>query len=379
MRKKTYEEICEIFESKGYVLLEDVYINGRTKMKCKNKDGYLFSLDLDGIKVADSPNPQLFGIRNPYALDNMKHYIATETKNETVLLSTKHTHHKHKLEFRCGECNEVFSETWNNFRSKKHKVCPQCFKKLSGEGKIAVKRVDTSKYIMQIIENGLYPLFGEIKNTKDKILVQDKDGYMGVTKLYTALNGGSFKRYYAGNPYTITNIRLCCAKNGYDCIIPDQIFKGTKQKIDVICCCGEWFKTAVYHLILERKYRCDKCSGRQSNIEGLAQAYLETNSIKFVREFTYQDCKYIEPLPFDFYLPDYDSLIEVDGIGHYEPVGYNGNKEIAQPVYEGTVRNDGIKNTYCQQNDIPLLRIPYWCFEDSEYQQKIKEFLSIKD
>jgi len=305
--------------------------------------------------------------------------MSKEVTNGTILLSKEYKGRKNKMDFKCGECGKPFSAMWESFRATTHKICPSCFKTLKKEGQIAVKRVDTSEYLIKIMENGLYPLFGEITSTKEKILVQDKEGYMGLTKLYTALSGGSFDKYSIKNPYTITNIRLYCAKNNYDCIISDQVYKGDKEKLQIVCSCGEKFETTVNHLVHGKKYRCDKCTHRQSSIEGMTQNFLQSKEIAFIREHTYPDCKNKAVLPFDFYLPEYNALIEVDGIGHYKPTNFNGNESIAIPTYEATVQNDSIKNTYCEKNNIPLLRIPYWSFDSLEYQDKINNFLSIGD
>lgn len=64
---------------------------------------------------------------------------------------------------------------------------------------------------------------------------------------------------------------------------------------------------------------------------------------------------------FDFYLPDYNMFIEYDGSQHYEPTRYyGGNIEKNNEILLETQRRDKIKNTYCKENNINLLRIPYW-------------------
>lgn len=63
---------------------------------------------------------------------------------------------------------------------------------------------------------------------------------------------------------------------------------------------------------------------------------------------------------YDFYLPNYNLFIEYDGEQHFEPVCFNSSKEEAQINFELTQKRDQIKNKYCKDNDIHLLRIPYW-------------------
>jgi hypothetical protein len=68
-------------------------------------------------------------------------------------------------------------------------------------------------------------------------------------------------------------------------------------------------------------------------------------------------------LRFDFRLEINERviMIEYDGMFHYKPIRMgNMSDEEAQIAYENSVRRDKIKNDYCEQNNIPLLRIPYW-------------------
>ena len=66
-------------------------------------------------------------------------------------------------------------------------------------------------------------------------------------------------------------------------------------------------------------------------------------------------------LRFDFYLPDYNLFIEYDGEQHYKPVNYGYNdEEKAQQKFATVQKYDQLKNEYCKENNINLLRIPYW-------------------
>jgi very-short-patch-repair endonuclease len=64
---------------------------------------------------------------------------------------------------------------------------------------------------------------------------------------------------------------------------------------------------------------------------------------------------------FDFYLPDYNLLIEYDGEVHYMPInfGYKDDFE-AERQLKLRQQRDQLKNKYCAENNINLLRIPYW-------------------
>lgn len=66
-------------------------------------------------------------------------------------------------------------------------------------------------------------------------------------------------------------------------------------------------------------------------------------------------------LRFDFYLPEYNSFIEYDGEQHYMPINFGKwNDEELNEHFQKTQTYDQLKNEYCDQNNINLLRIPYW-------------------
>lgn len=64
---------------------------------------------------------------------------------------------------------------------------------------------------------------------------------------------------------------------------------------------------------------------------------------------------------YDFYLSEYNLMIEYDGSIHYEPARYHG-KDSEQDLIDLKKRQkrDRIKTKYCEDNNINLLRIPYW-------------------
>ena len=84
---------------------------------------------------------------------------------------------------------------------------------------------------------------------------------------------------------------------------------------------------------------------------------LETYNIKYEMEKKFDSC--ISPkgncLPFDFYLPEYNRLIEYDGQQHFHiAFGQDEEKLKTQQKY------DIIKNDWCKKHNIKLIRIPYY-------------------
>jgi very-short-patch-repair endonuclease len=70
---------------------------------------------------------------------------------------------------------------------------------------------------------------------------------------------------------------------------------------------------------------------------------------------------------FDFYLPQYNLFIEYDGEQHFKPIRYyTQTEEEMMDAFKKTQEHDRIKNKYCEDNQINLLRIPYWEKENIE-------------
>lgn len=97
--------------------------------------------------------------------------------------------------------------------------------------------------------------------------------------------------------------------------------------------------------------------GAHSNIskgnEKIKNILAEAN-ISFETEVKYPTCKDTKELPFDFRV-DGKYLIEYDGIQHFQPTMFD---------YEYTHNHDITKSKWCKENHIPLIRIPYYHFDD---------------
>ena len=114
---------------------------------------------------------------------------------------------------------------------------------------------------------------------------------------------------------------------------------------------------------------------KQSYGEEFISNYLSENNIIYEQEYRFDDC--INPktktvLRFDFYLSAYNCCIEYDGVQHfmYREHGWNTKQH-----YEDTLYRDRIKNKYCKDNNIKLIRIDYTKTEE-EIRAILKQELS---
>ena len=120
-----------------------------------------------------------------------------------------------------------------------------------------------------------------------------------------------------------------------------------------------------------RDLGCPKCTGYKH--ETTISDWLDSFNILYIRQYTFDNCKDKRALPFDFYLPDLNICIEYDGRQHYEPVDFAGKgDEWAKEQLKITQYHDAIKNEYCKNNNIPLLRISYLQNIEEELQNFIR-------
>ena len=112
---------------------------------------------------------------------------------------------------------------------------------------------------------------------------------------------------------------------------------------------------------------CPQC--HESHGERYIRQWLEKHDIEYVFQKPFKDCCDINPLPFDFYLPHYNCCIEYDHKQHYEPIEYFGGEE----KFKIQQKHDNIKNEYCKENGITLLRIPYY----KNIEEELNNFLFI--
>lgn len=143
----------------------------------------------------------------------------------------------------------------------------------------------------------------------------------------------------------------------YDYSLVD--YKNSKTNVKIICKNpnhGIFQQTPSNHL---KGQGCPKCNESQG--EKFVDSLLKDMNIQFIRQKKFIDCtnkiqgRYCRKLPFDFFLPEQNAVIEYDGQGHFKPIEVFGGEKsfLKQKEY------DNIKNQYCIDKGIKMIRIPY--------------------
>lgn len=148
----------------------------------------------------------------------------------------------------------------------------------------------------------------------------------------------------------------------------------------VYCRCNhdgfEWRDT-VHNIINGNKRKCSICNKNGSKYELEAKAFFDNNKIKYIREHSFDGMKSINghrKCRYDFYLPDYNMIVEIHGEQHFKASSTFGrvSKEEAEIKFKNNIRNDKRKMEYVINNGIRYIMISY----RDNISNRLKEVLS---
>jgi Zn finger protein HypA/HybF involved in hydrogenase expression len=366
-RKLCIKEVKKYFESKNCKLISNEYINSRSKLKyiatCGHENEVAFSKFKNGVGILCS---KCSGGRR-LIIEEVREYFKSQ---DCELLSNEYINAHNKLKYiaQCGHENEI---TYNSFQQGGGVLCPKCAK----------QEVTNSKK-HSIEEVKIY-----FKSQKCELLSNEYINNSSILK-YVASCGHENEKIYSD--FQQGKGRLCpkCAYKevgnkkrlnieevreyfeSKDCKLLSSEYASAKTKLHYVAQCGHEHEIQYNNFKQGGGVLCPKCISSKGELS--TSKILDNNNIKYEAQKTFNDCKNIKPLLFDFYLPEYNSCIEYDGIQHFESVKHFGGDDNLQEVQ----KRDNIKNTFCEQNNIPLLRIPYTITEEQDIQDIIINFIN---
>lgn len=140
-------------------------------------------------------------------------------------------------------------------------------------------------------------------------------------------------------------------------------------KVEIICPKhGSFWQTPNDHLDGKG---CNKCN--LSKGEERIKRFLDDNKINYIYNKACLD--FLRPLKPDFYLPDYNLVIEYDGEQHFKSIEIFGGKE----GLKKRKRLDIIKNKLCEENSVEVFRIKFTEFSSIENILRDKLILEEKN
>lgn len=354
MRKLTYEEVKEVFESKGNKLISTTYEGNKIPLEyicdCGEIDKKTINSFKNGSRCKKCGDKKTGnGLRK-----NAKDIEGIFLKNGCIMKSDYVNSHT-PIEFICS-CGEKGETRINDF--KKGSRCKKC--NIEKRVKNKQKNNNYAKQYQILFETEGYEMLSP---------------YIKAAELVEA-------KCPKGHEVKITPANF---KTGYRCGECSPSKKKTYEEV------FDFFKAEDYQLI-STKYqdafsklqaicpknhdvditwdnfragkRCARCN--ESKGEKRVEKYLLEQNLLYERQFTFDDCKYKRELPFDFVVfnPDQtiNCLIEYDGHFHYIATDMTGGEK----GLKETQKRDKIKTDYCRKNNIQLIRIKYTEFDRIE-------------
>jgi very-short-patch-repair endonuclease len=211
---------------------------------------------------------------------------------------------------------------------------------------LKAKKIHNNKYD--------YSLINTINRNTDKVNIICKKHGVFIQKVSNHINIGDGCPKCVGvgkwnNELLITEFKKV-HKNNFDYTKVE--FKNIDKKVEIVCKIhGSFYQNIYKHLLGQG---CKLCEYKSKGEEYI-KMWLDNLGILYIRQHSFESCRYKKQLYFDFYLPNNNMCIEFDGEQHYKPIDRFGGVDTFN-LYK--IR-DSIKNNWCLANNINLLRIKY--------------------
>lgn len=343
-------------------LLSSEYKNSSIKMLFRCQCGNKFETTFQKFKGRNKRQCNDCGMENSIIKQSKTHEefikeVYKSVKDEYVVLSN-YKNSKSKVKIRHNKCNH----TWMVFPMSflRGSRCPNCMNR---------KAPDIFTEEVYGLVGDEYTFLEEYENSKIKIKCRHNIcGYEWMVAPNGFLNGRRCPKCSQRIPWTtdVFKNEMFNAVGDEYTLLSESVNSYTK--VDILHReCGNIWSTTPHNF--NKGSRCPLCISYKG--ERAIEDFLNKLNIKFTKQKSFDDCRNTLPLSFDFAVIDDNedilSLIEYDGRQHFEPVNFGGISD--DEAYEKLAVqqfNDNIKNTYCKQNNIKLIRIPYWNFSNLE-------------
>lgn len=365
MNKLSNIKIKNLVESLNYKLVKIEYFNKRARITIQDTNGYNFLCVSYTLK--ENKTHKKFHKSNPYTIDNIKLWCKLNNK-PFELISESYDGSDKNLQWKClkDDCGEIFEMSWDNILQ--NHGCGYCAGQKVGLSNCLVTKRPELVAEWHPTKNGKLTPYDVTYGCNKDVWWKCKNNskHEWVVSINTRNNNNSGCPYCAGLfPSEDYNLLVCnpdlCDEWNYDKNNknPEDYTPNSGQYVWWKCkeCGYEWESRIVDR---SKNKGCSKCI--QSKGENIIQCYLYNNNIVNYFQYKFDDCRNINSLPFDFYLPLYNCCIEYQGIQHYEPIEFFGGEK----QFQLQQKLDQIKRNFCRNNNIKLIEIPYWDFDNIE-------------
>jgi len=360
--KETVDSIAKwVNENSNAEFMGSKYKNSKTDYWFRCACGNGFITNFSEFKKGNKRQCNVCGIktRTEYRTKDFEYYYdKVELYGKSKLKSIFRKNNKVYFNLICSNCNKSHIRQSTDYYKSPTKLCSECaFKNTAKE------RTLTLEYVNDYLESFNLKLLSDFKNTSTHIKIECSCGEPFKTK-FNALHNSKNKVCRKCSDKIIAKKRTMPHEeflnkfnklnlNQYE-LLTKYNYSNKYMKIKHKEC--NRIYTIRSKSLLVSPTSCPYC--KMSKGEEKISEYFKNNSIKFEVQYRFDDCRNIKPLPFDFYLIDYNILIEFDGEYHYSPRPHKIFKR-----YLTQRKNDLIKNKFCRENNLKLIRIPFWDYD----------------
>lgn len=254
---------------------------------------------------------------------------------------------------KCNLHNFEFLQSPIKHLESKSGGCPKC--NSIGKGKMSIETfIEKSNHKHDNIYD--YRLISDFNHKEKVSIICKKHGVFEMSP-NAHLRGHGCRKCAKNHKYTIEDLNSIFIDiyNG-NLKFDFSEYKNIKSRIIVNCKNHSYFETTAELLI--NGYGCSSC-GKISLGEERISKYLLSSNIEYTKQKSFDDCLFVNKLQFDFFIPSKNICIEYDGKQHFEPIEYFGGLK----SYNNQVKKDNIKNEFCKNRNIKLIRIPYYKYD----------------
>jgi len=252
----------------------------------------------------------------------------------------------------------IWEVSLDNHINKKS-MCPKC----KGKSMSYLEKIDTAHQIHN--KKYDYSLITQNFNSDQKVpIICTEHGVF--EQLWTnhvhQMHGCPKCNQCGKKPLTVEEIKekIYSLNTGYE-YDWDTYVSYYDNRFKIKCPTHGWFTQQVSNHLMGQK--CPGC--KESRGEETIRLWLDNKNISYITQKTFDLCRNPQTnflLRFDFYIPHLNSCIEYDGQFHFKPVKFFGGDD----SYKKQLFLDNVKNEFCKNNNINLIRISYIQFNDIE-------------
>ncbi len=426
-KKYTYDEVkkyIEIESDSGCKLISKGYINSKMKLNVQCKCGKFFDVSFSKFKHENQVKCAYCTNKVKLSFNEIKEFIEIKSNSGCKLISERYRNVNEKLKLKCN-CGKYFYASFHKFRDRNKRQCNECAGKtnwsldkaknclVSLGYELITKNYENidSNIVFKDSFGYLYSstLYNLLRYKRSNFVDTSNPYTLYNVKLWCKLNRKPFELisdkykdskkklkwkclkencgeifeckwghiyqgvgcpFCAGRQVGLSN---CLAtknpelakewhptKNGY--LTPYNVTCGSSKKAWWQCnkCKYEW------SAIISNRNKgigCPECA--ESKGEKRVSQYFEIHKVYYIPQKTFDSLIGMGGglLSYDFYLPKHNLLIEYQGEQHEKYIpGFHSSKNKFKKQQE----HDKRKRKYAQNNNINLLEIWYWDFDNIE-------------